>query len=321
MKKVLVIGGSVFISKALVERLLINGNRVYVLNRGLRKNVDGAVHLYADRNDYNLFQKAIGTLEFDVVYDICAYYPSQSKIAIEILNGKTEHFIHMSSATVYNNISNYPISEDNNRGPSDVWGDYSKNKYLCEEVLFEAWNASQFPMTLIRPFYIYGPNNNFDRESYIYKRILNDAPIILPGMGESIVQFSYIDDIIDTLVNLSNVKNSIGQAYNVLGDEYVSFLDWVKLCANILSREPRIYFVGENNHGFKARKWFPFRDFDFYGNCNKLKKQIGITSKYSLSQGLKKTFENYEKNKIQRDFEIPDIEKELLMIQRGPLVV
>jgi len=319
--KVLVIGGSVFVSKALVRKLLSESKTVYVLNRGSHKNVEGTIHLYADRNNPDLFLEAIGNLEFDVVYDICAYFPKQTRIAIDSLGGRIGHFVHMSSATVYNRTNRYPMREEDSRGESDIWGDYSKNKYLCEEELFSAWTANGFPATMLRPFYIYGPGNNFDRESYVMKRLLHRAPIVLPGMGERIIQLSHIDDVVDTLIKISNRTESFGQAYNVGGNEYVTFSDWVETCAMALEVKAKTFCVESKYIGYTAREWFPFRDINFFGSCEKIMNQTGIMPKYSLLKGLQQTFSQIKKDDF-TEFktticERAIIEKHLELIAKG----
>jgi Nucleoside-diphosphate-sugar epimerases len=312
MSKILVIGGGVFVSKAIVRRLINEGNQVYVMNRGVHENIAGAIHLFADRNDPELFSKAVSHMEFDVVYDICSYFPSQTRMAIENLSGRIGHFIHMSSATVYNDIKAFPIREDNKRGGSDIWGDYSKNKYLCEEELFVSWFENKFPATMIRPFYIYGPENNFDRESYVFKRILNGMPIILPGMGKTIIQFGYIDDLVDAVIKIANNKSSIGQAYNISGDKFVTFSDWVKICADVLEVKAEIFCTECQYIGYKAREWFPFRDIHFFGTCEKAKNELRVIPRYSLYDGLKQTFKNLDRSNLKEHFNRNDVERNIL---------
>lgn len=310
--KVLVIGGGVFVSKAIAKKLIDEGNDVYVMNRGLHKNISGVTHLFADRNDSDLFSKAIGNMEFDVVYDICSYFDTQTKISIKNLTGRIGHFIHMSSATVYNDTKVFPLNENTKRGSSKIWGDYSKNKYLCEEALFLAYSKDRFPVTIIRPFYIYGPENNFDREAYVFKRILNGFPIILPGMGEKIIHFGYIDDLVDAVIKISANKSSIGEAYNIAGDEIVTFNEWVKMCENILEIKAKIFYTECEYINYKAREWFPFRDINFFGTCEKLKSELGIYSHYSLYDGLKKAFNSLEKDILKENFYCNEVEKNIL---------
>ena len=265
MKKILVIGGSVFASKSIAEYFAAYGCNVFVLNRGTKQNAEGAIFLKADRNDPRAFMKAIGNHDFDLVIDVCAYLPTQTKIAVDVLKDRTAHFIHISSAAVYDNIKSYPIHENNERGGASIWGEYGRNKYLCEEELLREWNISKFPITLLRPFYIYGPGNNLERESYIFERIINNKPIIVPGMGRPIIQFGYIDDLSDCILKIGNQEKSFGQAYNISGKEYVTFVEWINICANVVSMEAEIYCTECELVGYNARKWFPFRDVHLFG--------------------------------------------------------
>ncbi len=243
MSKILVLGGSVFIGKAIVEKLIECGHEVYVLNRGNHQAPKGSIQLIADRNKLEEFTHVLDNLVFDVVFDGSAYLPNQTKIAIETLKNRVGHYIHISSAAVYSSEQSLPLNENSNRGLSKEWGDYSVQKYLCEEELFKAYEENNFPMTIIRPFYIYGPGNNLDRETYIWKRLLSNIPIAIPNKGLSAIQFGYIDDLTDALVKIMNLKDSIGKAYNLSGKEVVTLKEWVEECGKAAGIEPKIIYI------------------------------------------------------------------------------
>ncbi|GAE88802.1 NAD-dependent epimerase/dehydratase family protein [Acetivibrio straminisolvens] len=157
MKKALVFGGSIFVGKAIAEKLLEMGYAVYVLNRGNHSNPKGTIHLKADRNSLEEVSNVCKGINFDIVADCSAYTPNQTKIAIQAINHNIKHYIHISSAAVYIDENIYPYTEESKRGTCPVWGDYSTNKYLCEEVLFKEYKENGFPVTILRPFYLYGP--------------------------------------------------------------------------------------------------------------------------------------------------------------------
>ncbi len=290
MRKVLIMGGSIFIGKAIAEKFISLGDTVYILNRGNHTCPEGAIQLLADRNDVENLSKLLKDYTFDVVVDCSAYELSQTKLLFDILKDKVNHFIHISSAAVYSDTGIFPFCENSSRGLQNAWGDYSKNKYLCEEFLFEMWEKTKFPVTIIRPFYVYGPSNKLDRESYVFSRILNEKTIIIPSRGKPLVQFGHIDDLCDAIALLCGNEKTFGEAYNISGDEYISFVGWVKLCAHVVNKEAKIELINEESYGYKARDWFPFRAINFIGDCSKIKTDVGFINKYSIFEGLKQTF-------------------------------
>ena len=139
MNKVLVFGGNVFLGRAVVRKFISMGYEVYVLNRGMHENIQGAIPLIADRNKKEEVKRVCDNIQFDVVFDGSSYTPEQTKIAIECVNRDIRHFIHISSASIYIDENVYPFTEESKRGANPIWGDYSANKYLCEEVLFDEY--------------------------------------------------------------------------------------------------------------------------------------------------------------------------------------
>ena len=67
-KTALVFGGSVFLGRAVVRKFLSMGYKVYVLNRGNHKPLEGAIPLIADRNNLNEVMKVCEGKHFDVVW-------------------------------------------------------------------------------------------------------------------------------------------------------------------------------------------------------------------------------------------------------------
>lgn len=310
MRKVLILGGSVFIGKAVAESYIQNGYEVYVLNRGNHPIPYGAKHIKADRNNSKQLSLALSNMEFDIVFDGSAYHPDRTRIAIDLFKNRTGHFIHLSSASVYTDEF-MPYTEDSLRGSSKSWGEYSTNKYNCEEILFKEWNESKFPVTILRPFYVYGPGNNLDRESYILGRLINNRTIVLPAMGEPVIQFGHIDDLCSAIVMVSQNNKSFGESYNVSGSEHVSFKDWIEVCSNVIGVKPKL-FLANTSTGYKSRDWFPFRDISMFGRCEKIKKDIGLIPKYSIHEGLKQTVEKVGKEYFTKYLKISEAENDIL---------
>lgn len=301
--KILVMGGNQFLGKALTEKLLVENYEVFVLNRGNRENSTEATHIKVDRDNYNELEEKLKNFKFDIIVDISAYTGLQVKNFYQIMKGKFKQYILISSASIYNNTKEFPVSEASSIGENSIWGDYAKNKFLAEQEVLKMEEA----YTIFRPFYIYGIGNNLDREQYIFSRIENKFPIYLPDDGENIIQFGYIDDLVDSIIYSFNNKKFYKEVFNISGDENISIKNFVDLCAKMMNKKVDIKYI-QCNEKIKARDWFPFRNTDLYGSIEKIK-LTGFKNKYSLETGLEKTYMYLKNNKLLEKPNLNEIEK------------
>ena len=286
--KILIIGGSQFVGPLIIDKLVEKGHDLTVFNRGRTKSkYENIKFIQGDRrNGFNLKDN------FDVVIDTCAFKGEHTKKAINELN--FDFYLHISTAAVYKKINKFPLTEEAELGDwplwNLVWGNYNKGKVECENVLKE----SKIKYANIRPVYILGKNNNVNRERFIYSKIKNQETLILPGNGESKVQFVFAEDVADSIVLL--VEKKLQGNFNCCSDEVITLNELVKIMGNIVENKPIIEYnpnADGDNHNLQE---FPFANENFYCTNDKLKK-LGIKFT-SLNVGLKKDYEEYYKNVI-----------------------
>jgi len=281
-QNILIIGGSNFVGPLLIKKLLFAGHQLTVFNRGLASSdYPNAVHfMKGDRNNgFNITER------FDAIIDMCAYTGEQTRCALKELN--FDFFLHMSTAAAYQKTKTFPLTEESPLGGWPLWGDYNKGKVECEKILEE----SRVKYASIRPVYILGPRNYCNREAFIYSRIKDGLPLVLPGNGQALIQCVFAYEVADSLAFLA--ENKIGSAFNCAGDETITLIDLVKTMGKIACREPILRFNpfadGEN---FDISE-FPFANENFVVSNKKIKK-LGI--KFTpLIEGLNKDYENYYK--------------------------
>ena len=296
MKKILIMGGNQFVGKEIVKKFLEKDYIVYVINRGMRKNIEGVVFLKADRNNLVEIENILKGIEVDIIIDVSAYTEEQVDILHKVMRNKFKQYILISSASVYNNIESTPVNEESQTGENLVWGDYAKNKYLAEKKTIENSKLYNFKYTIFRPFYIYGIGNNLDRENYFFSRIKYNLPIYIPSKN-NIIQFGYVEDL--ALAIKSSIGNSdfYNQIFNISGDEYVTMSEFSEICGKVISKKAIIKYINTKEKKIKARDWFPFREVNLFGDISKLE-NTGFRNTYSLVQGLEKTYKYNDENNL-----------------------
>lgn len=153
--KILVTGGTVFVSKYIAQYYVNKGYEVYVLNRNSRSQIEGVHLLEADRHNCKDVLKGH---YFDVVLDVTAYTAEDIKDLLVGLEGFGQ-YIMISSSAVYPETNVQPFTEEQSVGVNKFWGQYGTDKIAAEEALLElvpeAPPAPILKAPLPRQFYPY----------------------------------------------------------------------------------------------------------------------------------------------------------------------
>lgn len=281
---ILVTGGTTFVSKAIAE-YFSKDNKVYVLNRNTKKQLNNVTLIEVDRN--NLGDKLKG-YSFDIVIDVTSYNKNDVENLVNALNNINE-YIFISSSAIYPEDLPQPFKEDYNGGYNSIWKDYGINKLEAEEYLKE--NVKQ--AYIIRPPYLYGPYNNIYREAFVFDCAMNDRTFYIPKDGNMKLQFFYIYDLCRFIEKLIELKPK-DKVYNVGNEEIISINDWVKLCYKVVKKELNIVNVDKE---YNQRDYFPFYDYEYELDVTKQKNVLSMTT--NLYEGLKETYNWYKDNQDQ----------------------
>jgi nucleoside-diphosphate-sugar epimerase len=255
--KILVIGGTGFISKALVQHLLDAGHAVTVCNRGQRPlHVSSPVEsVVCDRSVPGALGKAFRSRTFDAVYDMIAYTAEDSGDAVSAFAGRTGRFIHCSTVSVYmvSDEVRCPITEElatlplMKYWPRNPFGmDYGIQKRGCEDVLWAAHDQQNFPVSMLRPTFVSGPGDPAQRDYFWIERIADGGPLLLPGDGSFAFQQVFIDDVARAFASLLEYPASIGKAYSVAGEEMQTLRDYLRMVGNVMGKEPHFAFLEQS---------------------------------------------------------------------------
>lgn len=171
--RILVVGGTSFVGRGIVEHLLDRGHDVTLFNRG-KTNADlfpDAEHVTGDRNaDLSALQGR----SFDATVDVCAYVPAQVRSLLETLGDNAGHYTFISTISVYGR--DVPDSGFDESAPllEPAWDDeltmdkYGELKVACEQVARELAGDR---LLVIRPGYVLGPHDPTHRFTYWVERV------------------------------------------------------------------------------------------------------------------------------------------------------
>lgn len=217
--KLLIIGGGIFVGRALVESALDRGHQVTCFSRGKSAppRLNRIETLVGDR-DQDL--SAIEGGSWDAVIDTCAYHPESVERLLAKVRKNIRHYTVISSVSAYADLSQGAIAEDHDLHP-DPEGTQEKvtlENYGPLKAAVEGAAAS-FPSTLIiRPGIIVGPYDQLDRFNR-WVRLVDklDGMPVPPGYLEQAMQVIDVRDMADWIIRL--VEDATTGAFNAVGPE------------------------------------------------------------------------------------------------------
>lgn len=282
MKKILITGGTTFVSKYVAEYFVNCHYDVYVLNRNSKPQVKGVKLIEGDRHNLGDILRKI---YFDVVADITAY---DAKDIIDLYDalGAFGQYIMISSSAVYPEYGIQPFFEDSDKAVNKFWGKYGTDKIAAENALLERVKDAY----ILRPPYLYGPMNNVYREAFVFDCAKADRKFYLPKDGEMKLQFFHVKDLCKLMEVIINNKPS-EHILNVGNVEPISIKDWVTKCYACLDKVPSFVNVYDD---IEQRNYFSFYNYEYYLD---VQRQNSIFSEtISLEEGLKESAEWYFAN-------------------------
>jgi len=300
--KILFIGGTGTISAAVSKLLISQGHDLYLLNRGRRNEIlpAGAHCLIADVNDEAKVAGLVRDLDFDCVADFIAFVPEHLQRDYRLFKDKTNQFIFISSASVYQKpLSDYRVTEATPL--ANPYWQYSRDKIACEDYLMKFYREEGFPITIVRPSYTYderkaplGVHGRAGTWSVI-KRIMDEKPVIIHGDGTSLWTMTHTDDFAKGFAGLIGNIRAQGESVQITSDETLTWNQIYQCIADALERPLKAVHVSSE---FLAAAG----PYDFYGGLlgdkavslvfdnTKLKRLVpGFVAEKRFDQGIKET--------------------------------
>jgi 2'-hydroxyisoflavone reductase len=233
---ILVIGGTQFVGRHLVEVALERGHEVTLFNRGNRNPFPQLETIKGDRDP--VMGNGLEPLkhrEFDAVIDPSGYVPRIVKASAELLRNMTPHYTFISSISVYANLAapadeHYSLAtlEDENE-EAVTGGTYGGLKVLCERAVSEVF---QDHALIVRPGLIVGKYDPTDRFSYWVERVARGGDVLVPGSADLGSQFIDAADL--SVWTLRMIEQKAIGIFNATGSTTTlgGVLDTIKTVTN-----------------------------------------------------------------------------------------
>ena len=219
--RILIIGGTRFLGRHLVDSALARGHNLTLFNRGKTNP-----HLFpqletiiGDREkDLDKLQGRI----WDAVIDVAGYVPRIVRLSAEVLRDTVSCYVFISSISVYDNFRKVGIDESDLVGKiedetvEEITGEtYGPLKALCEKAVQDLYDERAL---IIRPGLIVGPYDPTDRFTYWPVRVARGGDVLAPEKPEAPIQVVDVRDLSDFIIKL--IQENASGIYNATGPDY-----------------------------------------------------------------------------------------------------
>jgi 2'-hydroxyisoflavone reductase len=280
--KLLILGGTIFLGRYLVEAALARGHQITLFNRG-QHNSELYPNVEKLRGDRDGGLDVLRGRRWDAVVDTSGYLPRLVRASAELLTDAVEHYTFISSISVYPHFRSVGLDESAPVGTledptvEEITGEsYGPLKALSEQAVEQALPGRTL---VIRPGLIVGPYDYSDRFTYWVRRVAQGGELLAPAHPDWHTQIIDVRDLAEWTLRM--VERQQTGVYNATGPDYdLTFGQLLDTCRTVSGSDARFTWVSE---AFLLEKevtpwselplWIPQSDPDMLGfsdvNCAK----------------------------------------------------
>ncbi len=236
---VLVLGGTRFIGRHIVEALCAGGHGVSVFTRGqspdeLPPQVE---RLLGDRSEGETGLAALGGRRWDACIDVSGYTPLQVRASAEQLRNSVSRYVFISTVSTYASLAQTPIVESQalhaeaGESVTQVTSvTYGPLKVTCEWIVREAYGNRA---TILRPQIVAGPYDPTGRHTYWVQRAMRGGEVLVPGDGTDHIQVVDARDLARFVV--TTVEHDTPGTFNLAGPRltWSAFVDALGISSQV----------------------------------------------------------------------------------------
>jgi nucleoside-diphosphate-sugar epimerase len=243
--RVLVLGGTRFLGRALVDALLEQGHEATLFNRG-RTNPDLYPGVEKLRGDRSSDLSALEGREWGAVLDVAPYMPDDVRRSVDALGGRVGRYVFVSSISVYADMSEPPdeaaavhvLTPDLEDEDNDAT--YGARKATGERIVEEAFGDHAF---IVRPGLIVGPHDPTGRFTYWPHRVSRGGEVLAPGSPDDPVQFIDVRDLASWIVQATT--DGLDGTFNASG-EPMRLADLLEECRVVTESDASFTWVASD---------------------------------------------------------------------------
>ena len=244
--KLLILGGTKFLGRHLVEAALARGDEVTLFNRG-RTNPDIFPEVERLRGDRDGGLDALSGRRWDAVVDTSGYVPRVVRASAELLAGAVDFCVFTSSMSVYAdfrepNDEGSPLATLADESVEEVTGEtYGALKALCERAVEGAMPGR---VLVARAGLIVGPYDPTGRFTYWTERVARGGEVLAPAPRERQIQFVDARDLAEWILRMAEGRRA--GVFNASGPDYVLTMGrFLEGCREATGGDARFTWVGE----------------------------------------------------------------------------
>lgn len=237
--KILLIGGSGFVSGTLARKALSQGHQVWSVTRGQRPTIDRVQAIVADRKDPETFARAIAETDthWDLVVDCIGFQPEDAQQDIAVLSARADHLVFISTDFTFDPAHRrLPQSEETDHYAQSGYGG---DKRRCEEVFING-KSGDMTWTVLRPCHIYGPGSLLGclpahgRDKNLIENLRAEKPLALVGGGYFLQQPIFAADLAELALSCRDNTKTYGQIFCAAGPDIIESRTYYQIIADYL---------------------------------------------------------------------------------------
>ena len=297
--RVLVLGGTRFLGRALVESLLERNYEPTLFNRGLTEP-----ELFPDveklRGDRSSDLSALEGREWDAVLDVAAYLPADVRRSTDALRD-CGRYVFVSSISVYADMSVPPeegaevLSLEPGQEDDESEETYGGRKAAGEQIVVEAFGDSAL---VVRPGLIVGPHDPTGRFTYWPHRVARGGEVLAPGSPDDLVQFIDVRDLAGWTVKAT--AKGLGGTFNATG-EPMRFGDLLEECRAVTGSDATFTWISSEQllaeqvgPWMELPLWLPLSDYAGMQQASIERARNGGLASRPLADTIRGTLEEAE---------------------------
>ena len=221
--RILIIGGTRFLGRHLVDSALGRGHEVTLFNRGKTNPAlfPQLETILGDREKDVVKLADLGRT-WDAAIDVAGYLPRIVRLSVEALEPRVSRYVYISSLSAYENFrevgidESYPVGKIEDETVEEITEEtYGPLKALCEKAVQDLYGERAL---IVRPGLIVGPHDPTDRFTYWPVRVARGGDVLAPQKPEAGIQVVDVRDLSEFIIRL--IEENASGVYNATGPDY-----------------------------------------------------------------------------------------------------